>query len=451
MIRPVIAIVGRPNVGKSTFVNALLGEERFVVSDVPGTTRDAIDSIVQYRGRRFVVTDTAGIRRKASIALKVESYSVVRAMKAIDEAEVVACLLDATEAGVDQDARLLGLVAEKAKALVVVVNKWDLAEREGATQDWYKKELGKRLPGNAILACDAGYMTAWWSRYIPALAGQLGVFIDSVAEEIGDAYGATIISGIEPLLRQHNFFFLTVVHRHDEDLLRSYSQLLLTRGAEGIITIDTSIEEKPLLPSVAIAGHQRNPNVTNIVLDHHCAARLVFHHLLDLGHRQIAFFRGPSSSSDSISRWNAIQDVAAELKFPIQKELVFELGNTPDTPDIGCVPAKALLATKLPFTALFAYNDTSAVGAMIVLQKAGLKIPGNVSVVGFDDINFSAFADPPLTTVHQPLLEMGAVAAQTLLDRIEDRAPFVPEIALAPKLIIRKSTGPVRIPSVQSA
>jgi GTP-binding protein len=141
-----LAVVGRPNVGKSTFVNALLGEERFVVSDVPGTTRDAIDSIVEYRGGRFVVTDTAGIRRKRSIALRVESYSVVRAMKAIDQAEVVACLLDATEAGVEQDARLLGLVAEKGKALVVVVNKWDLAEREGATQDWYRKELNKRLP-----------------------------------------------------------------------------------------------------------------------------------------------------------------------------------------------------------------------------------------------------------------------------------------------------------------
>jgi len=141
-----LAVVGRPNVGKSTFVNALLGEERFVVSDVPGTTRDAIDSLVEHRGRRFVVTDTAGIRRKSSIAQKVEAFSVVRAMRAIDQAEVVACLLDATEAGVEQDARLLGLVAEKGKALVVVVNKWDIAEREGATQDWYRTELGKRLP-----------------------------------------------------------------------------------------------------------------------------------------------------------------------------------------------------------------------------------------------------------------------------------------------------------------
>jgi GTP-binding protein len=141
-----LAIVGRPNVGKSTFVNALLGEERFVVSDVPGTTRDSIDSEVEHKGRRFVVTDTAGIRRKRSISQTVEAYSVIRAMKAMDQAEVVACLLDAVEAGVEQDARLLGMVAEKGKALVVVVNKWDVAEKEGATQDWYRKELVKRLP-----------------------------------------------------------------------------------------------------------------------------------------------------------------------------------------------------------------------------------------------------------------------------------------------------------------
>jgi GTP-binding protein len=141
-----IAIVGRPNVGKSTFVNALLGQERFVVSEVAGTTRDAIDSLVVHGGQRFVVTDTAGIRRKATISTTVESYSVVRAMKAMDDAEVVAVMLDANEAGVDQDAKLLALVMEKAKALVVVVNKWDVAERAGATQDWYKQELDKRLP-----------------------------------------------------------------------------------------------------------------------------------------------------------------------------------------------------------------------------------------------------------------------------------------------------------------
>ncbi|HEU4384334.1 MAG TPA: ribosome biogenesis GTPase Der [Anaeromyxobacteraceae bacterium] len=141
-----LAIVGRPNVGKSTLVNALLRRERFVVSEAPGTTRDAIDTVLEWKGRRFVVTDTAGIRRKRSIAQTVERYSVMRAMRAIDEAEVVACLLDAGEAGVEQDARLLGLVAEKGRALLVVVNKWDLAEAAGATREWYRKALHQRLP-----------------------------------------------------------------------------------------------------------------------------------------------------------------------------------------------------------------------------------------------------------------------------------------------------------------
>ncbi len=141
-----IAIVGRPNVGKSTFVNALLGEERLVVSETPGTTRDSIDSVLSYKGRQFVVTDTAGIRRKRSIAQRVEAYSVVRAMRSMEDAEVVACLLDAAEAGVEQDARLLSMVAEKGRALVVLVNKWDIGEREGATQAWYRSELAKRLP-----------------------------------------------------------------------------------------------------------------------------------------------------------------------------------------------------------------------------------------------------------------------------------------------------------------
>jgi len=275
-----------------------------------------------------------------------------------------------------------------------------------------------------------------------SLRVQRSYTVGVIAEEIGDAYGATVISGIEAVLRKNNFFFLTVVHRHDDNLMRSYSRLLLTRGVEGIITIDTSVDHKPTLPTVAVAGHQDVPNVTNIILDHHCAARLVLQHLFDLGHRHIAFFRGPSSSSDSAPRWKAIQGAAAELNLPIHPELVFQLEDTSNISDIGYLPAKALLATKRPFTALFAYNDISAVGAMIVFREAGLSVPDDVSVVGFDDIAVASFAIPPLTTVHQPLLEMGTVGAQTLLDRIEDRTPFIPEIALTPELIIRESTGP---------
>ncbi len=141
-----LAIVGRPNVGKSTLVNALLREQRQIVSEVAGTTRDSIDAEFVHEGRAFVLTDTAGIRRKRSIAQKVEQFAVVRAMRSIDGADVVALVLDAQEAGADQDARLAGLIVERARPLVVVVNKWDVAREAGATQRWYRDELAKRLP-----------------------------------------------------------------------------------------------------------------------------------------------------------------------------------------------------------------------------------------------------------------------------------------------------------------
>jgi DNA-binding LacI/PurR family transcriptional regulator len=265
-----------------------------------------------------------------------------------------------------------------------------------------------------------------------------------IAEEIGDPYGATVISGVETFLVKNKFFFLTVAHRHNPELMRTYAQLLLTRGVEGFITIDTSIDEQPSLPTVAIAGHQQVPNVTNIILDHYRAARLVLQHLLDLGHRHMAFFRGPASSSDAIPRWIAIQEVAAELNLPIDPELVVQLEDVPQTSDIGFQPARALLATGHPFTALFAYNDASAVGAMSAFHQGGLSVPYDISIVGFDDISLASFAIPPLTTIRQPLFEMGTVAAQILLDRIEERAPYIPEVALAPELIVRKSTCPAR-------
>jgi DNA-binding LacI/PurR family transcriptional regulator len=277
-----------------------------------------------------------------------------------------------------------------------------------------------------------------------SLRVQRSYTVGVIAEEIGDAYGATVISGIETVLRQNNFFFLTVVHRHDENLMRSYAQLLLTRGAEGIITIDTSIDQPPTLPTVAIAGHQRVANVTNVVLDHHQAARLVLRHLWDLGHREIAFFRGPDSSSDSAPRWKAIEEVAAEMALPIYPELVAGLVDTANISQLGYLPGRALIESKRPFTALFAYNDISAASAMVAFRESGLRIPEDVSVVGFDDIAVATFAIPPLTTVHQPLLEMGTVAAKTLLGRIEETAPFVAEIALTPELIVRKSTAPAR-------
>src|ERR1700724_3386146 len=176
-----------------------------------------------------------------------------------------------------------------------------------------------------------------------------------IIEEIGDAYGSMIISGVEAYLRQHNYFFLTVIHRHEESMLRDYSQLLLERGVEGFITVDTSLPEAPPLPTVSVAGHRALKGVTNIVLDQERGARVALEHLLTLGHRKIAFMKGQPFSSDSEDRWKGVCRVAQELGLEMDADLIVNLEFDDPSPQVGYPYAKQLLARKKPFTALFAY------------------------------------------------------------------------------------------------
>src|SRR5215470_11057088 len=265
--------------------------------------------------------------------------------------------------------------------------------------------------------------------------------IGVIVEEIGDAYGSLVISGIEQYLRQKNYFFLTVVHRHDPDLLDRYAQILSERGVEGFITVDMQLREAPSLPTVAVAGHKDFPGVTNIVLDHHHAAHVALRHLIDLGHKDIAFMKGASFSSDSEVRWSAIEEAAKDLGIEILPELTVQIDINDATPQLGYPFAKQLLERREPFTALFAYNDLSALGAIRAFQEAGLRVPQDVSVVGFDDIQGAAYNTPSLTTVRQPLARMGQIAAQTLLERIENSQDEPKEIAVEPELIVRESTS----------
>lgn len=141
-----LAIIGRPNVGKSTLINRLIGEERLITSPEAGTTRDPVDAELEYEGRRFVLTDTAGIRRKRSIAMRMEAFSVLRAFRAVESSDVVAVLLDATEPAVDQDLKILGLAEEQGKPLLVVVNKWDQIEADEAKRQEFLEHLLWRVP-----------------------------------------------------------------------------------------------------------------------------------------------------------------------------------------------------------------------------------------------------------------------------------------------------------------
>ena len=136
-----IAIVGKPNAGKSSLVNRLLGENRVIVSSVAGTTRDAIDSYLEYNGKKYVLIDTAGMRKRGKIDENVERYSVVRALGAIDRADVCIIMIDACEGVTEQDTKIAGYVHEKGKASVFAVNKWDLIEKETNTMANFKKDM----------------------------------------------------------------------------------------------------------------------------------------------------------------------------------------------------------------------------------------------------------------------------------------------------------------------
>jgi DNA-binding LacI/PurR family transcriptional regulator len=236
---------------------------------------------------------------------------------------------------------------------------------------------------------------------------------------------------------------LTVIHRHDAAMLRDYSQLLLERGVEGFVTVDTSFQEAPPLPTVCVAGHRAFKTVTNIVLDQEQGIRVGLEHLFRLGHRKIAFMKGQPFSSDSEDRWEAMCTVAQNLNLEMDPDLIVHLEIDDPSPQLGYPYAKDLLARKKPFTALFAYNDIAAIGAIRAIQEEGLRVPQDISVVGFDDIQWAAFNTPSLTTVRQPLVKMGQIAAETVIGMIEENREHLAEIAIEPTLVVRESTGAV--------
>jgi DNA-binding LacI/PurR family transcriptional regulator len=337
--------------------------------------------------------------------------------------------------------------ARKSKQVVTLKA---LAERVGLTPGTISavlnaSEASKAIPQHTqdrilLAARELNYQPNFFAR---TLRSKRTYTVGVIAQEIGDAYSGPIISGIESYLRDRNYFFLTGIHRHDPKLFDQYSQLLLRRGVEGFITIDLNLPHSLPLPTVAIAGHRRYGGVTNIVLDHRRAAELAISHLLELGHERIAFMRGNPASSDSETRWQNICAVADDLDVKVRPELKLQIETEESSPELGYGITKRLLASGEKFTALFAYNDLAAIGAIRAIREAGLEVPTDVSVVGFDDIEAANYHSPTLTTVRQPLKEMGEIAAKTLMQAIESKRG-ADEIAIKPQLMVRQSTVAAR-------
>ena len=274
-----------------------------------------------------------------------------------------------------------------------------------------------------------------------SLRSQRTYTVGVLVPELSEGYAALVLSGIESFLLERGYVCLVASHRHKAKLLGHLPRFLYERCVEGLIGVDTPYDQHLPLPVVCISGHLRTPGVTRIVLNHTMAAELALRHLKELGHRDIAFIRGQDFSSDTKVRWDSIRAVARRMDLCVTRALVAQLGGDSPSPETGYIAARQLLASGKPFTALFAFNDVSAIGAIRALQEAGRRVPENVAVVGFDNIPSGAFHIPALTTICQPLPRMGALAAEVLLKRIaEPDAPCPEEFEVEPELIVREST-----------
>ncbi len=256
------------------------------------------------------------------------------------------------------------------------------------------------------------------SFYARSLRKRQTFSIGVLVPELSDSYSAMVLTGVEEALIEEGYFYLTASHRRRPDLIEEYPRMLMERSVEGLILIDTILQHRFRIPAVAVAGHREISGITNVVLDQRRAAELTLRHLFQLGHRRIAFMRGGSHSSDADERWECLKTVAAEFGIDVRPELTVELKLKVATPELGYGPTCELLHRKAEFTAIVCYDDPAAIGAIRALREHGLRVPEDISVVGFDDIQSAAFYNPSLTTIRQPLHEMGTIAARVLLQRV---------------------------------
>jgi DNA-binding LacI/PurR family transcriptional regulator len=275
-----------------------------------------------------------------------------------------------------------------------------------------------------------------------SLRGVGSMSIGILAPETSEGSLTMVMYGVEQYLLNARYLYFKASHYHKQELIDEYARLLVERSVDGLLLINSPVPKDIALPTVTILGRSELPGVTNILLDHRRAAVLALSYLRDLGHRKIAFMKGQSFNADTEQRWSAIEMAARELGVAMDPDLSLQLDLDVWSPCMGYEPVRELLRRTRDFTALFCFNDLSAMGAIRALHDAGIRVPEEVSVIGFDDITGAAYGIPSLTTVRQPLEEMGRLAAATLLDRIKSPGgEFLSEITLQPSLVLRESTA----------
>ena len=281
--------------------------------------------------------------------------------------------------------------------------------------------------------------------------------IGVLAYDLSDPYCVDIVRGVQAGLKNASYLPLLMDAQTERGLFDSYLQMILERRAEGVIVIaswvfdETNLLgdiEKNNVPLVILSRDLTERGISSVLVDNEAGGAMAMGHLCDLGHRQIAVVRGPEQLFDSAPRWAGVRRIAAQAGIEIDPRLVFQLPSLVDPAsgfEGGVLCTRKMLATGLPFTAVLAFDDLTALGVIRALSSAGLRIPEDCSVLGFDDVLPASVATPSLTTIHQPLKEMGLLAAGWVLEAVEAREqgetrPVRLHLA-QPELVVRMSTG----------
>ena len=282
------------------------------------------------------------------------------------------------------------------------------------------------------------------NRLARSLRTQRTFTIGVVVPEFSEGYFTMVMEGLEACLLNAGYMHTVLSHQGKSQMMREHPRQLLDRSVDGMILVNTKLQEPTGTPVVCISGHEEIAGVTNLMINHDSAAIFALQHLYDLGHRKIAFMKGPSSIADSKFRWTSIQAAAGLVGIVMRDDLCVHLADHASSPELGYNPVRQLLARTRDFSAIFCFNDLAAIGALRAFADVGLQCPRDISVIGFDDIASATFQIPRLTTVAQPLRLMGETGAQTLLKRLQKPNDAFPDaIVFEPQFIRRESTGPV--------
>jgi LacI family transcriptional regulator len=282
--------------------------------------------------------------------------------------------------------------------------------------------------------------------------------IGVVAFDLSDPFCIPIVRGIQEGLGVGSYLPLLMDAQARRELFDNYLQMILERRTEGLIVIASWVfNESNLLadvkknnvPLVIVGRDLTERSISSVQIDNRAGGAMAMRHLYELGHRQIAVIRGPSELFDSEPRWSGVEQFAAQASLKIDPKLIFQLPNSASPVfgfDGGEEFSRLMLASGKPFTAVVAFDDLTALGVVRGLTKAGLRVPQDCSVVGFDDVLPAAVTTPGLTTIRQPLKEMGTMAARWALDAVETRDQGTPRTLLSqhaePELVVRESTAP---------